>query len=516
MSTASDWKIVVIDDEEDIREVMTLALEDGGYKVAAAEDGKAGIQLCEELLPQIVITDIRMPGMDGLQVLETLKANDSDIEVIVATAFGEMDLAIRALQLDASDFITKPISDDALYLALNRAKDRYTSRKQLKDYTALLEKEKAETSQELLKTFSYQKNLIESSMDGILGCDDTDTVVTYNQSMEQIVGYLKKEVLQKMTFAQFFSAKEAARLKQNLASDKYGGKNQLIIYETIMRGKAGRHIPVQVSATILFDEGSESGLVCFIRDLREIRKLEREMADQARILHQDKMMSLGRLAASVVHEINNPLSGILNYLRLMLRILDEDQLDEDQTQKFQHYLELAENEIERCSQIVANLLNFSRTSPPAFGEVRIEELINRCILLSRHKLELSNIGLESNIQMNLPPVKGDFNQLQQCIINLIFNAIDAMPGGGTLTLEGHCEAGKRLVVITVKDSGEGIAPADLPYIFEPFFTTKSQAYGVGLGLSTVYGIMARHKGAVNVESHPGEGATFTLELPVSG
>ena len=353
-------------------------------------------------------------------------------------------------------------------------------------------------------------------MDGILGCDDTDTVVTYNQSMEQIVGYLKKEVLQKMTFAQFFSAKEAARLKQNLASDKYGGKNQLIIYETIMRGKAGRHIPVQVSATILFDEGSESGLVCFIRDLREIRKLEREMADQARILHQDKMMSLGRLAASVVHEINNPLSGILNYLRLMLRILDEDQLDEDQTQKFQHYLGLAENEIERCSQIVANLLNFSRTSPPAFGEVRIEELINRCILLSRHKLELSNIGLESNIQMNLPPVKGDFNQLQQCIINLIFNAIDAMPGGGTLTLEGHCEAGKRLVVITVKDSGEGIAPADLPYIFEPFFTTKSQAYGVGLGLSTVYGIMERHKGAVNVESHPGEGATFTLELPVSG
>jgi len=227
------------------------------------------------------------------------------------------------------------------------------------------------------------------------------------------------------------------------------------------------------------------------------------------------MMSLGRLAASVVHEINNPLSGILNYLRLMLRILDEDQLDEDQTQKFQHYLELAENEIERCSQIVANLLNFSRTSPPAFGEVRIEELINRCILLSRHKLELSNIGLESNIQTNLPPVKGDFNQLQQCIINLIFNAIDAMPGGGTLTLEGHCEAGKRLVVITVKDSGEGIAPADLPYIFEPFFTTKSQAYGVGLGLSTVYGIMERHKGAVNVESHPGEGATFTLELPVS-
>ena len=350
---------------------------------------------------------------------------------------------------------------------------------------------------------------------GILGCDDTDTVVTYNQSMEQIVGYLKKEVLQKMTFAQFFSAKKAARLKENLASDKYGGKNQLIIYETIMRGKAGRHIPVQVSATILFDEGRESGLVCFIRDLREIRKLEREMADQARILHQDKMMSLGRLAASVVHEINNPLSGILNYLRLMLRILGEDQLDEDQTQKFQHYLELAENEIERCSQIVANLLNFSRTSPPAFGEVWIEKLVDRCIILSQHKLELSNIRLESNIQSGIPAVKGDFNQLQQCIINLIFNAIDAMPKGGALTLEGHHNSEAKMAVITVKDSGQGIAPDDLPYIFEPFFTTKNQAYGVGLGLSTVYGIMERHKGTIDVQSNPNDGTTFILKLPVS-
>ena len=198
----------------------------------------------------------------------------------------------------------------------------------------------------------------------------------------------------------------------------------------------------------------------------------------------------------------------------MLRILDEEQLNEDRVVKFQQYLELVENETDRCSQIVASLLNFSRISPPAFGEVRIEELIDRCVLLSRHKLELSHIRLESSIQANIPPVKGDFNQLQQCIINLIFNAIDAMPKGGTLAIEGHYDSEEKMAVITVNDSGLGIAPADLPYIFEPFFTTKSQAYGVGLGLSTVYGIIERHKGIVDVKSHPGKGAVFKLKIPI--
>jgi two-component system NtrC family sensor kinase len=516
MENLSQWKIVLIDDEEDIREVMTIALQDAGYDVDTAADGATGLQLCEDTSPQIVITDIRMPGIDGLQVLETIKKKYPDIEVIVATAFGEMNLAIRALQLDASDFITKPISDEALYLALRRARERFNSRKQLKDYTALLEKEKAETSQELLKNIAFQRNLIESSMDGILGCDDNDSVVTYNQSMEQMIGYPKEEVLHKMIFKQFFPAGELERFKEELSSNSYGGKKRLLLYETTLKAKSGREIPVQVSASLLFDQGRENGLVCFFRDLREMRKLEREVSDQARILHQDKMMSLGRLAASVVHEINNPLSGILNYIRLMSRILRQGSLSEDRKEKFQRYLDLVEKETKRCSQIVSGLLSFSRISPPSFGNVHIDELLQRCILLSQHKLELSNIRLESSIQPNLPPVEGDFNQLQQCMINLIFNALDAMPDGGKLTLNSRLDGNSGKVIITVRDTGRGIPSEHLPHIFEPFFTTKNEGYGVGLGLSTVYGIIERHKGTVHVESQPGEGTVIMLELPVSG
>jgi PAS domain S-box-containing protein len=513
MASPSGWKIVLIDDEKDIREVTSIALEDAGYQVAAAPDGASGIRLCEEQSPQIVITDIRMPGMNGIEVLEAVKARFPDIEVIVVTAFGEMELAVQALQLDASDFVTKPINDESLHLALKRAQDRYTSRKQLKDYTALLEKEKAETTQELLRTFAFQKNLIESSMDGIVGCDEEETIIIFNKSMERMLGFSKEQVINRMTLGRLFPSKEEIGFKEALAQERFGGKNRLFLYETNILDRSGHQVPIQVSATVLFEKDQKDGLVCFFRDLREIHRLEREFADQARLLHQDKMMSLGRLAASVVHEINNPLSGILNYIRLMIRILSRGALTEDQKAKFQQYLDLVENETNRVSQIVSSLLAFSRKSPPSFGRVRIDELLHRCTILSQHKLELNNINLVSGIEPEIPPVTGDFNQLQQCVINLIFNAVDAMPDGGTLKLTGNYDPEKNTVTVGVEDTGPGISEEDLPHIFEPFYSTKNEGYGVGLGLSIVYGIMQHHNGTVKTESRTGEGARFMLELP---
>jgi PAS domain S-box-containing protein len=516
MADDGAWTIVLIDDEEDIRDVMTLSLTDAGYRVSAASDGAAGVELCRRLIPEIVITDVRMPGMDGLQVLEALKEEFSDVEVIVATAFGEMELAIRALQLDASDFITKPIGEEALSMALARAKERYRSRKQLKDYASLLEKENAATSQELMKTIAFQRNLIESSMDGILGCDPAGRVMIYNRSMAQIAGYPRDLALGKLRFGDFFTPGDAEQLLEALHSERYGGSNRLFLFETNLKGQDGRSVPVQVSAAAIEAAAGSEGLVCFLRDLRRLRRLEREMADQARILHQDKMMSLGRLAASVVHEINNPLAGILNYLRLMIRILNKGESSAEHGEKFRRYLELVEKETARCSQIVSNLLSFSRISTPSFEAIRIDELLQRCVLLSRHKLELSHIELEVRVSDDLPWVRGDLNQLQQCVINLIFNAVDAMPEGGKMVLDARCDAAAQQAVIAVSDTGAGIAPEHLTHIFEPFFTTKQEGSGTGLGLSTVFGIMERHRGSVTVENRPGEGATFFLKLPIAG
>ena len=515
MAESTEWEIVIIDDEEDILDILSLALKDVSHHVSVARDGASGLKVCEEKAPQIVITDIRMPVMDGLQVLETLKKNSPEIEVIVATAFGEIDIAIRALQLDASDFITKPINTKELHLAVNRAQERYLARKQLAEYTALLEKEKAETHQELIKTFAFQKNLIESSMDGILALNEKGEIAVFNKSMEQMLSYTKDDVLHKMTLSRFLTQDDERSLKIDLESEKFGGLNSLNFYETSLLDRSGRKIPVQVSGTRFFDQDENESFVFFFRDLRELRKLEYELSNQARILHQDKMMSMGRLAASVVHEINNPLSGILNYLRLMIRIVNRGPLAEQQREKFIEYLEIAENETDRCSKIVSNLLTFSRKSPIAFENISIADLIDKCVVLSHHKLELQKIELEIDIQPAIPSIEGDLNQLQQCIINLIFNAIDAMPGGGIITLSAEYDPSEESVRIIVKDTGNGISEEDLPYIFEPFFTTKEEGYGVGLGLSTVYGILERHKGMIKAESSLNGGSAFTIKLPLT-
>lgn len=509
-----EWKVLFIDDEEGIRTVMSIILADAGYKVITAESGERGIDLCREDSPQIVITDIRMPGMDGIEVLRRIKEEDPNREVIVVTGFGEMDVAIRALQSDASDFVTKPINDEALFVALERAKMRYTTRKELQDYTTLLEKRWMDTAEELAKTFTYQNNLIESSIDGILGCDKMGKIIIYNKSMENILGYAKDEVIKKMYYDQFFPVGSAEKFREALDSEDCGGKNRLVLYEANLASVKGDKIPVQLSATVLFEGKEEIGMVGFFRDLRKMRKLEQEFADQARLLHQDKMITLGRLVASVVHEINNPLAGILNYLRLMIKVLGRGTLNQENLEKFHRYLNLVESETSRCSRIVSNLLAFSRKSETEFKKIDLQQLLQKCMMLSQHKLDLQNIQVRINLDSSMPNVWGDFNQIQQCLINLIFNAIDAMPGGGILSIMCSHDKNRNMLEITVKDTGRGIAKEHLPHIFDPFYTTKVEGEGLGLGLATVQGIIERHKGMIHVDSEMGKGTAFVIRLPV--
>jgi two-component system, NtrC family, sensor kinase len=508
------WKILLIDDDPGIRKVMAITLEDAGYRVVTAPDGETGLSLLPEENPQVVITDVRMPGIDGIEVLKSIKNQHEETEVIVMTAFSDLELAIQALHLDASDFITKPIHDEALTVALRRAKERYTTRKELSDYTSLIEERWMCTADQLSKTFHLQQMLIESSIDGIVATDGEGKIVIFNRSMEDTLEYQKTEVIRQMNLTNLFSPREAEKFCATLFGDEFGGKNRLFLYECTLLAKSGVKVPVQVSAVVLFEEGENVGVVAFFRDLTNIRKLTQEFADQARMLQQDKMVSLGRLAASVVHEINNPLAGILNYARLMSKILNRGPLNPESTQKFQGYLGLMETELSRCSKIVSNLLAFSRKSKLEFGEVNLNELISKSILLSEHRLTLQNIQIETTLPGEIPKVLGDFNQLQQCLINLIFNAIDAMPEGGTLSLGCTIDRKNRLIEMLIHDTGHGIAKEDQLYIFDPFFTTKTESKGLGLGLSTVFGIIDKHKGTITVDSQPGQGATFSIKLPM--
>lgn len=236
--------------------------------------------------------------------------------------------------------------------------------------------------------------------------------------------------------------------------------------------------------------------------------------DLARLIHEDKMIALGKLVASAVHEINNPLSGIHALARLMRKRLEEDKpLDPDEKAQFCHYLQLIDQESARCSTIVGNLLSFSRQQKLEKTFFNVNELIRRVVVLSKHRMELQGISLVLELKESIPEVYGDPGQIQQCLMNLVFNAVEAMPDGGTLTIKTGYEEHRDQVRIDVIDTGVGIPQEVISQIFEPFYTTKERDKGVGLGLSVVYGIIKEHRGSIYVVSQIGKGSDFIVRLP---
>ena len=232
----------------------------------------------------------------------------------------------------------------------------------------------------------------------------------------------------------------------------------------------------------------------------------------ARLVHEDKMIALGKLVASAVHEINNPLSGINALARLMHQQLEEGPPNEEELKQFRYYMQLIDMESARCSKIVSNLLSFSRQQKMERKEFQLNELIEKVVLLFKHKIELQNIRLNLDLSPELPPMVGDPGQIQQCLVNLFFNAMEALPGGGEINVRTCWEASKHAIRLEVEDSGEGIPQEMLSQIFEPFFSTKNQDKGVGLGLSVVYGIIKEHHGSIFVKSEVGKGSNFIVRF----
>ena len=246
--------------------------------------------------------------------------------------------------------------------------------------------------------------------------------------------------------------------------------------------------------------------------------LEEVSAAQEQVMRTEKLASLGKLAATIAHEINNPLAVVLTYIRLMLKLIDRQHFTPERLEDINRYLATMEAETSRCGEIVKNLLAFARQSQIDMKANSIREIVDRTLPLVLHDLELRGIRLVKSVEEHLPHVQCDFKQIQQALLNVLGNAAEAMTAGGTLTLR-VCRAAKGdYVEVVVTDTGCGILPENLKDIFEPFFTTKEERKGVGLGLAVVYGIVARHHGKIEVESPPvgGEsGSRFRILLPIA-
>ncbi|MFH1351849.1 MAG: ATP-binding protein [Pseudomonadota bacterium] len=269
------------------------------------------------------------------------------------------------------------------------------------------------------------------------------------------------------------------------------------------------------------EKGNVLRVIEISRDLTEKltstweRRVNLLKADLKKLVQEDRMISLGKLAASCVHEINNPIQGLLTFSHLMLNIVNEGMPSASDLKDFQNYLSLMSRELERCGNIVSGLLSLSRVSPVGYTGVELNEILNEVLTLTKHKMELQSIKLKADLSPTPLVVQGDVNQLQQCFLNLVFNAIEAMPWGGRLDITSELDKRKKTARIGLRDTGYGIPEKHIEHIFDPFFTTKEEGEGTGLGLSIVYGIIKNHRGDIKVASEAGKGCSFTLDFPIS-
>jgi two-component system, NtrC family, sensor kinase len=237
-------------------------------------------------------------------------------------------------------------------------------------------------------------------------------------------------------------------------------------------------------------------------------------AAHQKLLQSDRLASLGQLSASVAHEINNPVAGVLNLSMLMQRMLKDDGIPPGRLEEFRKYLGQVTNETTRVGRIVSDLLAFSRRSKPQRAPADLNKIVRMTLSLAQHKMKLSGVTVEANLREDLPLVPCDGSQIQQVALNLLLNAAEATQARGERRVEVATSATDGMVLLTVSDNGEGIPKENLAKIFDPFFTTKPEGKGVGLGLAVSYGIVEAHGGDIEVRSKVGEGTTFTVSLPL--
>ena len=296
--------------------------------------------------------------------------------------------------------------------------------------------------------------------------------------------------------------------------------------EHLSRGELGYQIEVQSQDEVGDLARSFNGMSLQLRAANEeivtwAKTLEDRVEQKTKelnrahdhVLHVEKMASIGKMAAVVAHEVNNPLSGILTYAKLLRKWVGTGQVEREKREEAMQCLELIASESRRCGELVKNLLTLSRTAPMNVQSTDLRAVIDRCLLLVRHQLELGGIHLQLQLAEDLPRVPCDPAQMEQVFLALIMNAIDAMPRGGNLWLETGLSNDETEIKIRVRDDGAGIAPHVLLQIFEPFLTTKESGHGVGLGLAISRGIVERHNGRIEVDSELGRGTTFTVTLP---
>jgi len=505
---ASPGRLLVVDDEENILRSLRRVLRHGDWEIRTALDAEKGLAELDSFSPEVVISDFRLPGMNGAEFLARVKERMPRAQRILLTGHADQRAIEEAInRSEIFRYIAKPWNDSQLLLTVQSAFEQFAvsqenerlseiTRKQndeLRLLNADLE-ERVEQRTRLLMVAKREWELSFDSLDlplAVVRGNDL-TVRRANLAYARVAGHRVQDVSQAPTCHRFLFGRETpcpgCPLERALGT---GTEGQAEIEHQ------GRTYVLNV-----YPMAEAGQAVCAYRDVTEEREMTR------RLVESEKMAAVGQLAGGVAHEINNPLGGILAFTQLMKR-------DAGRARPDVEALQLIEESALRCKRIVESLLQFSRRNR---AEDRRTFDLSACVddacFLFRGQLKQATTArLELHIERELPQVFGDPAQLGQVVLNLLQNGLHALGGKpGALTVT----TGRRdtSVFFSVADGGSGIAPDVLPRIFEPSFTTKPPGQGTGLGLAIAYRIVKDHGGTFEVKTHLGQGSTFTVLLPI--
>ncbi|MEN8244298.1 MAG: ATP-binding protein [Thermodesulfobacteriota bacterium] len=363
--------------------------------------------------------------------------------------------------------------------------------------------------EKLQRSNAFLEKLLQSAVDCVVAADMTGKIFLFNESAVELFGYSLKEALSDLNVRDIYPGDGAYEVMKAMRGSSYGGKGRLITYHTDARVKGGEQIPISLYASVIYEDGEEIASIGFFHDLRDRIRIRKELENtQVQLLQAEKMGSLGKLAAGVAHQINNPLGGITLFSKL---ILEEYELEDGLKSDVERIL----RDADRCRKIVKELLEFTRQTRHLMRPNDLNRALKRTLFLLESQALFQNIKVKQDLAEDLPQAVSDVQQMYHLFMNLILNAVQAMDGKGTLHLKTTANPAKNQVQIEISDTGPGILEKDLPYLFEPFFTTKEEGKGTGLGLSLAYNIVENHGGSISAENNPDRGAKFIIKLPIA-
>jgi PAS domain S-box-containing protein len=505
-------RILIIEDEDYPRQCISDFLELVGFSPVRAANGREGIELFGRHKPDVIITDIRMPEMDGLDILKFIQSYSAETPVIVISGTNSLDDVAQCLKLGAWDYIIKPIYD---YGIVEMSVARVLEKKLLVDenrrYREYLEEEVIKRSNELLSSTARFKTVFNLAGDILLIHDCSGLIIDCNEMAVRHIGYDRKRFLE-MSMRDLIVAEDASRFTE--AMDRLQNSNSSTMYDTRFLLNGGALAVMEIHATAIL---TETPPIIFVvcRDITERLRVEQERNElRSQIAATQRMELVGMLVGGIAHDFNNVLTALTGYASLVqMNIGDSDSLTADYVSKISAIAA-------KGQALSGRLMSFIRKKDEELVPVDIHKALRETESLLRPNNKHMKIVLDLGAAHF--SVLGDETQIQSAFLNLGINARDAMPDGGELIFKTYNECGspntedegREFIRIDVTDTGTGINEGIICKIFEPLFTTKAPGEGTGLGLPGVLYCVNNLNGYIDVESREGKGAIFKIKLPL--